>query len=1003
MRITTKMRRSEAGIALVTTILLMLLMSSLIVGFLMLVTQGQRLSGINSDNSKAFYGAEAGMEKITADLGTLFSKTYSPSAAQLTAIESAPPVLTDVIYQKFDGTSGYSLDYPVDGLGNPLATVSQISSGTSPYQGMTALITPYTLTVTARTPQGTEVKLQRTTQTVGIPMFQFGVFCDGDCSFFPGPNFNFGGRTHTNGNLFLATGSTLSLSDRVTAVKDVIRTNLSNGYPTSTSYAGTVNITTAPGSGSYRALAQTEGSLLGNLGTAINPVWYNLSTSASNYAGNIKNGKTGAQQLNLGITTLGTNTKPIDIIRRPTALDDPTVLQQRYFAQASVRVLLSDNPVDITSLPCVSGGAPLDLSLLATDPATWAGSANPAVQNLFTRMTNNNAAGLNTRPVPLATSGAAVGAAAYATSQIAGGNGYWVPNPGPTVGFGLPIIKGFIKIDVQLAPYGNPCGGWRDVTTEVLSYGYVGKNLNPYYAGSLNNPSLDLTAAQYGPTQPLMTLNLSGQLPPNPNACPDLHPNAIIRLERVRDNPSNWKQGLLPSVPCGVVLNANPVNQVYPKLGSDYWPNALFDTREGTIRDENPPGSLGVMPYAKMVTLGGVMNYVEVDTANLARYLTGALAGSGTLSFDAVTAPNDYVLYVSDRRGNYKSQVLPAGTVPLSPSTFETGEYGFEDFINLTDPSNGCPNSTLDTGEDLDGIGTAAFFTYGQDATKASQMYNAASPAISGNGYFPNNQVGAPAVAAVKAALVGATVNNAVAANYVCPAVALPTAVWPQTMVIHANEARENPNFFFRRAVKLVNSRTLGNLMNICPGNVRCGLTIASENPIYVQGDFNANSAGGGFGDAYVATSIIGDAVTLLSNNWNDVNSFYSTFNQAQRGAATSFYHTAIVGGKGISFPQPSGEPQDFGTDGGVHNFLRFLEAWGSNTLNYRGSMISLYTSRQAISTFKCCATVYGAPVRAYAFDTDFLTPQLLPPRTPLFRSVNTTGFTQLLLSTQQN
>jgi hypothetical protein len=50
---------------------------------------------------------------------------------------------------------------------------------------------------------------------------------------------------------------------------------------------------------------------------------------------------------------------------------------------------------------------------------------------------------------------------------------------------------------------------------------------------------------------------------------------------------------------------------------------------------------------------------------------------------------------------------------------------------------------------------------------------------------------------------------------------------------------------------------------------------------------------------------------------------------------------------------------------------------------------------------FKCCTTVYSPPTRNYTFDAEFLQPQLLPPRTPLFRDVNTTGFTQLLLPQQ--
>jgi hypothetical protein len=60
-----------------------------------------------------------------------------------------------------------------------------------------------------------------------------------------------------------------------------------------------------------------------------------------------------------------------------------------------------------------------------------------------------------------------------------------------------------------------------------------------------------------------------------------------------------------------------------------------------------------------------------------------------------------------------------------------------------------------------------------------------------------------------------------------------------------------------------------------------------------------------------------------------------------------------------------------------------------------------MYYSRQADSTFKCCTTVYSPPSRGYNFDVEFLQPNLLPPRTPLFRDINTTGFTQLLLPNQ--
>ena len=223
MKAVKKLIRRDSGIALLTTLLLMMLMSSLLVGFILLITSGQKLSGANNDYSRVFYASEAGMEKITADLGTLFDTNYAPSASQINAIATTPPVIPGIQYLQYGPSctpgpscSGYQINYNTDANGNPLATVTQVQSGS--YQGMSALATQYTLLVTARTTNNSEVKLQRTTQTVGIPMFQFGIFSDTDLSFFPGPQFNFGGRTATNGNLFLATQTgPLTLSDRVTA------------------------------------------------------------------------------------------------------------------------------------------------------------------------------------------------------------------------------------------------------------------------------------------------------------------------------------------------------------------------------------------------------------------------------------------------------------------------------------------------------------------------------------------------------------------------------------------------------------------------------------------------------------------------------------------------------------------------------------------------------------------------------------------------------------------
>jgi hypothetical protein len=1009
--LSTKSKRfgKDAGIALLTTLLLLFLMSSLLVGFSVLLVSDQQLAGANNDQVKAFYAAEAGMEQMTASLGNLFSQTYSPSIGEINNLETTPPSFPGIVYQTGDGNNGYTITpNALDGYGNPAPTITTIKSGT--YQGMTAMATEYTLNVNARTSTGREINLVRTTQTVGIPMFQFGIFSDTDLDFFPGPVFNFGGRTHTNGNLFLAGGSTLTLSDKVDAYKDVIRTNLENGWPTSSNYTGTVNITTSPGGNNYRALAMNEGSLVGTLGSGFNTNWPNISLGTTNYAGNLRNGQgsafpkqsTGASQLNLGVVTIGKGaTQAIDLIRRPIAGEAANITNERYFAQASLRILLSDNAADIMNLPCVDQSTqPFDLSWLAMDPGTtgtnWLNSGYVPLVALYNKMVANNVV-----PLPLAVSGALPGATAYNAAD-----GYWLPAPSaaPPNNPNYAVIKGFIKIEAQTAPYPMTCiaANQKDVTVEVLALGYVGRNLNPvpqsYNGTTVAAQWVQPTAATPHPVPaglPSFTLPYQNgatitQAPtalyPNPSTnypgtCPDPHPNAVIRLERVRDNPSSipWTDQTVshPAAPlqatfaqaCGYNWVTNTAMTTNP---TDFWPNTLFDSREGTLREAS-------MSAANLPTLNGTMHYIELDAKNLTRWFGGAIGTSGPTTKDAVVSPDNFLAYISDRRGNYANgQTWANNWPPLSPTNNETGEYGWDDLVNSSNAASGCPNNAIETGEDVDNNGN--FYTYGANA-KWIHAPGAVPPLQPGQIGIFNNLVGS--------GVINSTVCAAV------PAYSTVDNIWPMMLAANTNAARENPSLFFRGAVKIVNGSDL-TAVGQCPSSVSCGLAIAVENPVYIQGDFNANINGAQWNSAEVATSVAGDAVTLLSVQWNDLNSFMSPYATTQRNGNTTWYRTAIIGGATLAFPQPAGQPQDYGTDGGVHNFLRYIEAWGG-TLEYKGSIIDLYTSRQANGTFKCCGVVYSPPSRGYNFDTNFLNPTLLPPRTPLFRDVNTTGWTRVM------
>jgi hypothetical protein len=879
--------RDEDGMALITTIMVLMLCSALMVGFVAAIISDNRVSSVNNDQTQAYAAAHAGLEKLTSDLAGLFLTDFSPSATQVNGLTTttSQPTVPGFNYLAPDGTSGYTITFLTDAQGNPkvlnpLGTT--ISHG--PYDGFKGLITEYTVTVTARSNPGAEVRMRRTLQTIAVPVFQFGMFSETDLAFHAGDDFTFGGRVHTNGNLFLsqADSSTLTLSDRVTAVGEVIRTHLPNGLQASSNgYNGTVNMIKAPNS--YRALLMTEGSLLNNLGSTANePKW--TQTSVGTYNSYIRNTATGARPLKLPLVSQGA--MPIDIIRRAPVNENvaaPLVYAQRYYGIASLRILLSDVAADITGLPqVVTATQPVSLSPNPAGTANFTGYL-PGIPPL-------------TRP-PLAASG----------GTGASGN---TPASMYKSSANEPLLNGVIKIEMQ-----RQTGVWEDVTDEILSLGIAGRNLA--------DPNVS---------------NLTNRWNTTSNTCLEPNPNAVIRLQRVRDVPQNASTGNTAAnimASCGYTVAGGVITAVAPN-GVDYWPNALYDPREGHLRD----GLSGTD-----LALGGIMQYVELDVNNLRRWLIGQIGTRGT------NAKNDngFVVYFSDRRNNRNGTAAAPGN--------ETGEYGFEDVINPASTA-GTPNGTLDVGEDVD---------------------------------LPLN---------------GLDVYGAIPRNFPAGAAApldLASNLRPTTLLTVANKAlvaRANRQLFFRRALKIVHGGLVGGV-NSLPSP---GLTIASENPVYLQGDYNATSASV-VAEPNVAAAVIADSVTLLSNAWSDTDSFLSpTASDPLRNASTTGYRAAFVTGKTLPFPKPSYASSSFGSDGGAHNFLRNLENWNISGViqRYRGSLVSFYTSRQAIGSFKCClGDTYVRGEREWAFDTDFLIPSQLPPATPMFRDINTLTFRQLLRPTQ--
>jgi hypothetical protein len=216
--------------------------------------------------------------------------------------------------------------------------------------------------------------------------------------------------------------------------------------------------------------------------------------------------------------------------------------------------------------------------------------------------------------------------------------------------------------------------------------------------------------------------------------------------------------------------------------------------------------------------------------------------------------------------------------------------------------------------------------------------------------------------------------------------------------------------------------------------NYGAGLTIATNSPVFVVGNFNADGTQfGTFGSAHNASvlpdddlggspvipsaecpvAIIGDAVTFLSPNYFNSTTPVGTakFTDPVSSAAL-FPHVAPDGtifangnvngvgsnayiSKNTAGPNATGSAEvamamvsglvltnAAAASGGVHNLPRYLENWGGFTHVIRGSLVNLYSSKIAIQPYST-AGYYSPPTRDWGY-AQLFSNGVLPPSTPL-------------------
>jgi len=1064
-------RHGERGATLALAILMLAMLSAVALGVLAVVQGDTRIAGSDLKRTEACYASAAAIENMTNDFSALFAHTSRPSSAQLFDIQSRYPTeLTNEGYTFTDHTIAVNSAALTAMGSNPTVTIPY-----GPFGGLIANLKPYTLTTTAQSSMA-QCTLTRDMNNYLIPLFQFGMFSDEDIELHPGPDFTFNGRVHANGNIYV-NGSVKFLAKVTTAnefIYDVLRNGSTRSGATVSMQVGSVNVAVTKGSMTLGPnLPSATASPLGQQGYfpgspngTINASWKSTSVAAATtgianqFGGQLLTRTTGAAPLKLPLQL--DNNPPREIIKRMMPNDNPDPTQasalsdSRYHSKAEIRILIDDETQTTTDASGIPAGQGVVLSTfdpillpnttLSTSPTTNGGGralwrvndTNTSLSNsynetssTFIQQRQNGAAlqadtvrGLKipalkaitgaTRTNPISITSTAhgfvtgdlviinnVGGTTAANNTAIAPNTYWTITVVNANTFTLNGISGTAS-GTYVANTGTVYALGRSSNGTVIPSGAG-------ITGRILIQIVDTNGNTFDVTRQILSLGMT-----------EGEPNSIIQLQRPlwaaftqgsRDASSVTGTNYLTYILNSTFIGADGeilIDGTHPSLANGYLTSIADDGSGQAQRGDSPPsnsmatlmsGTAGVLwpSWNAIVPINlynvreghlktsvtqnavyerGITNIVQLNMRNLARWMDGVydqnlLANTNAVSTN-IGKPDGYVVYVSDRRGDkVKSMVDLSGATINSTN----GMVDNEDIYG--------PNGLLDSGEDVQNKGTLV-----KDVTELPDATVLTTTPSYG-------------VDRVKRAIAVAAWTNGTGANH----------------------------NYFRNAVRVFNGDNLwvsGAAGKLSP---TLGITIATENMIYIWGNYNTtginqapasgasslndSSASSRYNGNQVPASIVADAFFPLSKTWFDSSSALNPDDYTARRADKSLpgvtsetsVRAGIIAGNNLS--ALSGDPDaDNGADsrlnGGMHNFPRFLEDWVSDDRrwNFVGSFVPLYHSTQALGPWwyiTSGVSIYGAPVRNWAFDATFLQLDRLPPGTPMFQYISPTSFRQVL------
>lgn len=955
----------QKGSALVIAVFVLALISIFVTLALTRTAIEAAAVGNETAEGRTFYAAQGSLELMTRNFNKTFEVKINPSDADLAAVKTA---LVPRLWED------YTFKPELDKTSNSMTVV--LPGGE--FAGLYAIRDNWRLRTTATDASGVQVQLTRNILNNRIPIFQFGIFYDDDLELYRPPRFGFGGRVHSNRHFFISPGSEgVYFDSRVTAAGQIITQSWRNGY---TGDSGNNQTYIKNASGVWKQLLPTKGSALNTTSGASNNIFAgnpdlppsqlntNWTTDNSIFDGNLQSG---VKELKLPLA-VGVDTDLVEMVKRgkkvgdihnkngvvtavaPADVDNPIMTSERYANKPGIRISLSDSKAKLpgcatgTGLTAVTGDCGIRLD------GDWEGKGNDPDR------TNSTLWKRSRGYLPLAMSGG------YQATRVNGERLYTGQ-------------QAWIKVETVEYDASNETVVTKDITQEFLSLGVTEQAPEVVEIDNYDEtpPSSSLTATNAQspstgtdsrsiiklqrfaiPGAPIPgATNINSGVPTGSTRYlyPFSNYNFVLRYLGTTSNIGNGCTSGCTAVNDDPSAGANYENMGHLKA-ADYlnlvrsalvpFPIQMYDTREGTYYDDPS------IYTANRVTQNGVISMVDIDVANLRRFLRGDFDGTfpgntpfangngtNTLRKNHIPDNSGWVLYVSDRRGDYDFD----------------GEYDMEDIYGANPGNDGVRQP----GEDLQRPGSYGYGILNTDYTNEATKY--------ANLWFPD-------YAAV---------------------------------IEHK---------FYRRGVRLINGEKLPGIYDSANAGNTKGFTVASENGIYVQGDYNATGVANKYttgntpyneylpfnSTSHIPASIVADSITILSNSWNDAKSFAYPYDLSQRKASETTVRFAMISGDTIA--NIEGTPNQGGIspklNGGVHNFKRFLERWTdpSNSafrtyLNYSGSLINLFNSRNNNGAFKCCNTVYNPPVRNWVFDSTFLDASRLPPGTPFFQYVQITGF----------